>query len=382
MTVKDLAQGLAIKSAELVKSMMTMGMTVTVNQTLDYDSAVLIIEELGHIAKQGKSRDVEKELLPDREIGQNIQPRAPVVTVMGHVDHGKTSLLDYIRKTRVAAGESGGITQHIGAYRVDFGSKGEITFLDTPGHAAFTAMRLRGAQATDIVVLVVAVDDGVMPQTKEAIEHSQAAKVPIVVAINKIDKPDADPEKIKTELSQHGIVPESWGGDNICVEVSAKTGQGIDQLLDAILLQAEVMELKAAVDGMVQGIVIESALDRGRGPISTMLVQQGTLKKGTIILAGKEYGKVRSLLDENGDMLEEAGPSVPVLVLGLTGMPEAGEEAIAVETERQAKEITEFRQEKVRDAKNRSLGQFISSDNFLEKIPDSRYYKCENFVKN
>ena len=349
ISVVDLAQGLAVKSGDLVKKMMDMGIMSTINQTLDQDTAVLIVEELGHRAVAEKSEDAESGLIDslDDESAEKIS-RPPVVVVMGHVDHGKTSLLDYIRSTKVHSSEAGGITQHIGAYHVET-DKGVITFLDTPGHAAFTAMRARGTEVTDIAVLVVAADDGVMPQTIEAIEHAQEAKTPVIVAFTKIDKEGMDTEKIRGELAKHNIVSEAWGGENIFVEVSSKSGQGIDELLDAILLQAEIMELKAAVSGFAKGTVIEATLDKGRGVIATMLVKRGVLKKGDILLAGMEFGRVRAMVDESGRMLSEAGPSIPVGILGLSGAPAAGDEFIVVENERQAREVVDLRRRKQRD---------------------------------
>jgi len=349
ITVSDLAQKMSVKSAEVIRTMMNMGSMPTINQMLDQETAAIVVEEMGHIPKLQQADALEEDLFEDETAGEHIA-RAPVVTIMGHVDHGKTSLLDYIRRTKVASGEAGGITQHIGAYRVDT-DRGMITFLDTPGHAAFTAMRVRGAQVTDIVVLVVAADDGVKPQTVEAIQHAKAAQVPLIVAINKIDKPDADVDRVKQELSQHEIISEEWGGDTIFVTVSAKTGQGVDDLLEAISLQAEVMELKAAETGRARGVVIESSLDKGRGAIATVLVQQGTLSKGDILLTGSEYGRVRAMLDENNDNVVSAGPSTPVLVLGLSGTPNAGDEAIVVADERKAREIALFRQGKYRDVR-------------------------------
>ncbi|HHB13442.1 MAG TPA: translation initiation factor IF-2, partial [Chromatiales bacterium] len=304
----------------------------------------------GHKAKPYQRKDVEAELEIAEEVAGEAVPRPPVVTIMGHVDHGKTSLLDYIRKSKVAEGEAGGITQHIGAYHVETGHGG-ITFLDTPGHAAFTAMRARGAQVTDVVILVVAADDGVMPQTVEAIQHAKAAGVPIIVAINKIDKPEADPDRVTNELAQHEVIPEAWGGDTIFVPVSAKTGQGIDDLLDAILLQAEVLELKAPREGPARGVVIEASLDKGRGPVATILVQQGTLKRGDMLLAGTEYGRVRAMFNERGQQVQHAGPSMPVQVLGLSGVPNAGDEAMVVADERKAREVAEARREKLRESK-------------------------------
>ncbi len=349
ITVADLAQKMAVKAAEVIKVLMQMGTMVTINQVLDQETAAIVVEEMGHKAKLLKENAIEEELVQEAEEGEAL-PRAPVVTIMGHVDHGKTSLLDYIRKSQVAAGEAGGITQHIGAYRVNT-PNGDITFLDTPGHEAFTAMRARGAKVTDIVVLVVAADDGVMPQTREAIQHARAAGVPLIVAINKIDKPEADIDRVKQALAQEEVIPEDWGGDTIFVPVSAKTGEGVDQLLEAISLQAEILELKAVAEGPARGVIIESRLDKGRGPVATMLVQKGTLKKGDILLAGVEFGRVRALIDDQGKSVNEAGPSVPVEVLGLSGTPNAGDEAVVVPDERKAREIAAFRQEKLRDMK-------------------------------
>jgi len=350
ISVADLAQRMSVKAAELIKVMIKMGSMVTINQMLDQDTAVIVVEEMGHRAKLHKEDAIEDSVVvSDQDDGEAIT-RAPVVTIMGHVDHGKTSLLDYIRASKVASGEAGGITQHIGAYHVDL-DRGSITFLDTPGHAAFTAMRARGAQVTDIVVLVVAADDGVMPQTQEAVQHAKAAGVPLIIAVNKIDKPDADPERIKNELSQFDVIAEDWGGDTMFANVSAHTGEGVDALLDAILLQAEVLELKAVKDGYARGTVIESRLDKGRGTVATVLVQKGTLQKGDILLAGLEYGRVRALLNEFGQPINEAGPSIPVEVLGLSGSPGAGDEAVVVENERKAREVALFRQGKYRDVK-------------------------------
>ncbi len=350
ITVAELAQKMSIKAAEVIKLMMKMGSMVTINQVIDQSTAAIVVEELGHTAKLLSESALEEELAQaEAGTGEKIT-RAPVVTIMGHVDHGKTSLLDYIRRAKVAAGEAGGITQHIGAYHVQT-EKGMISFLDTPGHEAFTAMRARGAKVTDIVVLVVAADDGAMPQTIEAIQHARAAGVPLVVAVNKIDKPDADPERVKQELVQHGVVPEEWGGDAIFVNVSAKTGAGVDALLDSILVQAEIMELTAVCEGSASGVVIESSLDKGRGPVATILVKSGTLRKGDILLTGHEYGRVRAMLDEAGKNIDEAGPSIPVVVLGLSGTPNAGDLAIVVTEERKAREIALFRQGKFRDVK-------------------------------
>ncbi len=352
ISVSDLAQRMSVKATELIKVLMKMGVMATINQTLDQDTASIAVEELGHIPKLVAADDLETQLeqLQAQEITGEAVPRPPVVTIMGHVDHGKTSLLDYIRRTRVAAGEAGGITQHIGAYHVET-PKGVISFLDTPGHAAFTAMRARGAQVTDIVILVVAADDGVKPQTVEAIQHAKAAGVPLVVAINKIDKPEADPDRVRTDLSQHEVISEEWGGDTQFVPVSAKTGEGIDALLDAVLLQAEVLELAAIADGPAQGAVIESSLDKGRGPVATILVQQGTLRKGDMLISGTEYGRVRAMFDEAGKPIDCAGPSMPAVVLGLSGTPNAGDEAVVVTDERKAREVAQFRQQKRREIK-------------------------------
>ncbi|WP_455209034.1 translation initiation factor IF-2 [Kaarinaea lacus] len=350
ITVAELAQKMSVKAAELIKALMKLGSMVTINQVLDQDTAAVVVEEMGHKVKLVRTDAIEEDLAQELAFEGEVIHRAPAVTIMGHVDHGKTSLLDYIRKSKVAEGEAGGITQHIGAYRVETG-KGAITFLDTPGHAAFTAMRARGAKATDIVVLVVAADDGVMPQTKEAIQHAKAAEVPIVVAVNKVDKEDAQPDRVKQELVAEEVVPDDWGGDTQFIEVSAKTGKGIDELLDAILLQSEMLELTSVKDAPARGVVIESRLDKGRGPVATVLVQNGTLRKGDVLLAGQEYGRVRALLDENGNQLDEAGPSTPVEVLGLSGAPPAGDEAICVPDERKAREVALFRQGKFRDVK-------------------------------
>jgi translation initiation factor IF-2 len=349
ITPQEIAQKMAVKATEVIKTMLNMGVMATINQPIDRDTATLVVEEMGHIAKVLKGDQVEEDL-QGAEAPETEAPRPPVVTVMGHVDHGKTSLLDYIRTTKVAAGEAGGITQHIGAYHVET-AKGMVTFLDTPGHAAFTAMRARGAKATDVVVLVVAADDGVMPQTIEAIQHAKAAGVPIVVAVNKIDKPDAEPDRVRTELSKHDVIAEEWGGTNMFVQVSAKTGQGVDALLDAILLQAEVLELTAAADGLATGIVIESSVEKGRGAVATVLVKKGTLKLGDPIIAGNEFGRVRAMFDENGKPVDSAAPSIPVQVLGLQGSPNAGDEFLAVENERKAREVALYRQGKFRDVK-------------------------------
>ena len=351
ITVAALAQKMSVKAAEVIKVLMKLGSMVTINQVIDQETAMIVVEEMGHVAKPAKLDDPESFLVDDGEKHDVVsEPRAPVVTVMGHVDHGKTSLLDYIRRTRVASGEAGGITQHIGAYHVNT-PRGMITFLDTPGHEAFTAMRARGAKVTDLVVLVVAADDGVMPQTLEAVNHAKAAKVPILVAVNKIDKPEANPEKIRQELAAHEVVPEQWGGDAMFQDVSAKTGQGIDELLERILLQAEVMELKAPKDAPARGVVIEARMDKGRGPVATILVQSGTLKRGDIVLAGAVFGRVRAMLDEAGHSIQEGGPSIPVEVQGLSDVPLAGEEVIVLSDERKAREIALFRQGKFREVK-------------------------------
>ena len=351
IAVSELAQRMAVKASEVIKILFNMGAMVTINQVIDQDTATLVVEELGHTAKAVSGADRDESLLADEQQveGEKV-PRAPVVTIMGHVDHGKTSLLDYVRRTKVAAGEAGGITQHIGAYHVET-AKGGVTFLDTPGHAAFTAMRARGAQATDIVILVVAADDGVKPQTVEAIQHARAAEVPIVVAINKIDKEGADIDRVKNELSQREVISEDWGGDTLFVNVSAHTGEGIEALLDSILLQAEVMDLTAVAEGPAQGIVIESSLEKGRGAVATLLVQSGTLKQGDMIIAGEEYGRVRNMFDETQQSIEAAGPSTPVVVLGLSKTPSAGDDFLVVKSERKAREVAEFRQSKSRETK-------------------------------
>ncbi|OOF80973.1 translation initiation factor IF-2 [Rodentibacter ratti] len=351
ITVAELANKMAVKATEIIKMMMKMGEMVTINQVLDQETAQLVAEELGHKVILRNENELEEAVLGDRDVNAEKVTRAPVVTIMGHVDHGKTSLLDYIRKAKVAAGEAGGITQHIGAYHVEMDDGKMITFLDTPGHAAFTSMRARGAKATDIVVLVVAADDGVMPQTIEAIQHAKAAGAPLVVAVNKIDKPEANPERVEQELLQHEVISEKFGGDVQFVPVSAKKGLGIDELLDAILLQSEVLELTAVKDGMASGVVIESYLDKGRGPVATILVQSGTLHKGDIVLCGFEYGRVRAMRDENGKEIDEAGPSIPVEVLGLSGVPAAGDEATVVRDEKKAREVALYRQGKFREVK-------------------------------
>ncbi len=350
ITVADLAKRMSVKAAAVIKVMIGLGAMATINQVIDQETAIIVVEEMGHVARILKDDAIEHTLDDALTKGSVDEPRAPVVTIMGHVDHGKTSLLDYIRRTKVAAGEAGGITQHIGAYHVST-PKGDITFLDTPGHAAFTAMRARGAQATDIVILIVAADDGVKPQTVEAVQHAKAAKVPMIVAINKMDKPGVDPERVMNELSGYDVIPEAWGGDTMFVNISAKSGLGIDNLLDAVLLQAEVLELTAHTDGAAKGVVIESRLDKGRGPVATILVQRGTLRKGDILLAGFQYGRVRALVSDSGQLVDSAGPSIPVEVLGLSAIPHAGDEAIVVPDEKRAREVALFRQGKFRDVK-------------------------------
>jgi translation initiation factor IF-2 len=363
ITVADLAQKLALKGGDVVKALFKMGVMATINQIVDHDTAVLVTEELGHKALRADEGNVEEVLLAHVEDVQGDKaPRPPVVTIMGHVDHGKTSLLDYIRRTKVASGEAGGITQHIGAYHVET-PKGTISFLDTPGHAAFTQMRARGAKLTDIVVLVVAADDGVMPQTIEAVQHAKAAGVPLIVAINKIDKSDADPSRVKNDLLGQDVVAEEFGGDTQMVELSAKTGQGVDNLLDAISLQAEVLELRAVPDGRATGVVIESALDKGRGPVATVLVQQGRLQKGDYLVCGTQYGRVRALFDETGKQVQDAGPSIPVQVLGLSGVPDAGDDFVVVEDERLAKDVAQQR-----DAKRRESRLVSQAGNRMEDI--------------
>ncbi|HEY7928471.1 MAG TPA: translation initiation factor IF-2 [Steroidobacteraceae bacterium] len=350
ITVAELAQKMAVKATEVITVLMNLGVMATINQPIERDTAMLVVEEMGHTAKILKENQIEEGLQGEEAAAEHLEMRPPVVTVMGHVDHGKTSLLDYIRRTKVAAGEAGGITQHIGAYHVEV-PRGAVTFLDTPGHAAFTAMRARGAKATDVVVLVVAADDGVMPQTIEAIQHARAANVPIVVAVNKIDKSDADPDRVRTELSKYDVIPEAWGGQNMFVNVSARTGEGIDQLIEAVLLQAEVLELKAPRGGLAAGVVIEASMEKGRGAVITALVKRGTLKVGDAILAGSEFGRVRAMFDEAGKPVTEAPPSIPVVVLGLSGTPNAGDELLAVESERKAREVALHRQGRFRDVK-------------------------------
>ncbi len=380
ITVGELAQKMAVKAGEVIKVMMSLGTMATINQAIDRDTAVIIVEEMGHRAKMVKDTDIEQELLETTYSNDaEMLPRPPVVTVMGHVDHGKTSLLDYIRTTRVADGEAGGITQHIGAYHVELG-RGMVTFLDTPGHAAFTAMRARGAQITDIVVLIVAADDGVMPQTKEAITHARAAGVPLIVAINKIDKENADPDRVKNELVQEEVIPEDLGGDNIFVHVSAKTGKGVDELLDSILLQAEISELRAVAKGPASGIVVEASLDRGRGSIATVLVQQGMLNQGDILLSGKEYGRVRAMLDESGREITRAGPSIPVVVLGLSGTPDAGDSILVVPDERKAREVADYRRNKQRE-QELAAHKAAKLENVFARMQDSETVALNVLIK-
>lgn len=380
ISVAELAQKMSIKAIEIIKALFKLGSMVTINQVLDQETAMIVVEELGHIAKPAKADD-PGAYLAETEAHKDVvlEPRAPVVTVMGHVDHGKTSLLDYIRRTRVASGEAGGITQHIGAYHVDT-PRGMITFLDTPGHEAFTAMRARGAKVTDIVILVVAADDGVMPQTKEAIHHAKAAGVPIVVAITKIDKPDANSERVKQELVAEGVVPEDWGGDTMFVEVSAKSGQGIDALLEGLLLQAEVLELKAPKESNAKGIVIEARLDKGKGPVATILVQSGTLKRGDTVLVGAVFGRVRAMLDETGKTINEAGPSIPVEIQGLSEVPIAGEDVLVLSDEKKAREIALFRQGKYRDVKL-AKQQSAKLENMLEQMAEGEVRTLALIVK-
>ncbi len=367
ISVGSLAQQMSVKAGEVIKELMKLGVMANINQMIDQDTATLVVEELGHVPRLVSTDVLEEKLEETLSLQEGTQEaRAPVVTVMGHVDHGKTSLLDFIRKSRVASGEAGGITQHIGAYHVET-DHGMISFLDTPGHAAFTAMRARGAKSTDIVILVVAADDGVMPQTIEAVKHARAAGVPMIVAVNKIDKEGADPERVKNELSAQEVIPESWGGDTQFINVSAHTGEGITELLDAVLLQAEVLELTAARDVPAQGIVIESRLDKGRGPVASLLIQSGTLRRGDVVLAGLQYGRVRAMLDENGKAIDEAGPSIPVEILGLNGTPDAGDQFAVVESEKRAREIADFRHTKSRDSKLQRQ-QAAKLDNMFESM--------------
>ncbi|MDD1636978.1 MAG: translation initiation factor IF-2, partial [Methylococcaceae bacterium] len=351
--VSDLAQKMSVKAALVIKHLMKLGIMATINQSIDQETAVILVEEMGHKAIMQSDDDLEQEMLAEAQVEDTRVelPRAPIVTIMGHVDHGKTSLLDYIRKTRVAAGEAGGITQHIGAYQVKT-DHGSVTFLDTPGHAAFTAMRARGADVTDVVIVVVAADDGVMPQTKEAVEHAKAANVPIIVAINKIDKPDANPEKVMQELSVIGVLAEEWGGDVQFLKISAKTGEGIDELIESLIVQTEILELKAPVEGPASGIVIESRLDKGRGAVATVLIQKGTLESGQMVLCGQEYGRVRAMFNENGKTIKEAGPCAPVEILGLSGTPNAGDEFLVVQNERIAKDLAKHREDRKKFTKH------------------------------
>ncbi len=380
ITVAELAHKMAVKASEVIKQLMKLGQMVTINQVLDQETAMILVEEMGHRAFAAKIQDVEAQLAEmEKNDDAELLPRAPVVTVMGHVDHGKTSLLDYIRRTKIASGEAGGITQHIGAYHVKTG-RGIVTFLDTPGHEAFTAMRARGAKATDIVILVVAADDGVMPQTREAIAHAKAAGVPIVVAINKIDKPGANVNRVTQELVAEQVVPEEYGGDAPFVPVSAKTGEGIDSLLENVLLQAEILELTAPVDAMAKGIVIEARLDKGRGPVATVLVQSGTLHRGDVVLAGPEYGRVRAMLDETGKAITDAGPSIPVEIQGLTGVPSAGEEIVVLNDERKAREIGLFRQGKFRDVKL-AKQQAAKLENMFDQIAEGEVKTLPLIIK-
>jgi translation initiation factor IF-2 len=380
ITVADLAHKMSVKSGEVIKALMGMGMMVTINQVLDQETAIIVVEEMGHTAKAAAPNDPDAFLEETEHAEAILETRPPVVTVMGHVDHGKTSLLDYIRRSRVATGEAGGITQHIGAYHVET-PRGMVTFLDTPGHEAFTAMRARGAKATDIVILVVSADDGVMPQTIEAIHHAKAAGVPLVVAINKVDKPDAQPERVKMELVAQEVVPEDFGGDTMFREVSAKTGQGIDELLEAVLLQAEVLELQAPKNTPAKGLVIEGRLDKGRGSVATILIQSGTLKRGDMILAGTTFGKVRAMLDESGKEIQEAGPSIPVEILGLSDVPSAGEEVIVLNDERKAREIALYRQGKYRDVKL-AKQQAAKLENMFEQMESGEVQTLNLIIKS
>jgi translation initiation factor IF-2 len=368
LSVSELALKMAIKSTELIKSLMKIGVMATQNQSLDQETATLVLEEMGYEYRLTKADAIEDEIIVDRTDKDTVS-RAPVVTIMGHVDHGKTSLLDYIRKANVTSGEAGGITQHIGAYSVST-EQGDITFLDTPGHEAFTAMRSRGASCTDIVILVVAADDGVMPQTIEAIEHTKAAGVPMIVAVNKIDKEESDPDRVKNELSQHDVIPEDWGGDVIFTHVSAKSGEGIDTLLDSILLQSEVLELQAVADGNATGVVVEAKLEKGRGPVSTVLIQSGTLNKGDMVIAGLEFGRVRNITNDKGQVVKSAGPSSPVEIIGLSGVPSAGDEFTVVSDEKKAKEVASFRHDKMRHDKL-SKQQTAMLSNLFDSMGDS-----------
>ncbi len=380
ITVAELADRMSVKAASLIKEMMKQGVMATINQAIDQETAVILVEEMGHKPKLESQADLEEELLREAEPEGERVPRAPVVTVMGHVDHGKTSLLDYIRRAKVASSEAGGITQHIGAYRVEAASGGATTFLDTPGHQAFTAMRARGAQMTDIVVLVVAADDGVMPQTKEAVEHARAAGVPLVVAVNKMDKEDANPDRVKQELSQMEVIPEEWGGETQFVHLSALSGEGVDELLEAIVLQAELLELSAVKDCAAQGVVLESSLDKGRGPVATVLVQNGYLRKGDTLISGTEFGRVRALVNEHGQRVGEAGPSTPVEVLGLSGLPDAGDDFLVVEDERKAREVAEERAERQRE-KRLAQQQAARMENLFSQMKEDEVTTINLVVK-
>jgi translation initiation factor IF-2 len=379
ITVDSLAKRMSMKTADLIKELMKMGVMATINQVIDQETAMLVVEELGHSVKLVSEDDAEKALLIRDDADKELVTRPPVVTIMGHVDHGKTSLLDYIRTSKIASGEAGGITQHIGAYHVET-EKGVISFIDTPGHAAFTNMRARGANITDIVILVVAADDGVMPQTIEAIQHAKAAGVPIIIAVNKIDKEDANPERVKTALGAHNIIPEEWGGDSIFVNVSALTGEGVDKLLDAIYVQAEVMELKSPINCMAKGAVLEASLDKGRGVITTVLVREGTLKKGDIMLAGEEFGRVRAMYDEHGNTVETATPSIPVAVVGLSNPPSAGDEMLVVADERTARDVAARRKHKTRDMRLASQ-QLSKLDSLFDQIKAGEVNKLNILLK-
>jgi len=379
ISIAELAQKMSVKAAEVIKAMMKLGAMVTINQVIDQETAAIVVEEMGHSSKLLNENELEQSLGIGESISGEETVRAPVVTIMGHVDHGKTSLLDYIRRTKVANQEAGGITQHIGAYHVKT-DKGEITFLDTPGHAAFTAMRARGAKLTDIVVLVVAADDGVMPQTVEAVQHAKAAQVPIVVAVNKMDKPEADPDRVKSELGNYGVIPEEWGGENIFVPISAKMGTGVDALLDSILVQAEVLELKAVVNTKAHGVVVESFLDKGQGPVATVLVQNGTLRRGDVILAGLEYGRVRAMRNELGQFVDSAGPSIPVEVLGLSSVPQAGDDVISLDSERKAREVALLRQGRYRDVRL-AKRQAIRLGDVFKKMGEGEIKKLNVILK-
>ena len=379
ISVSELGQRMSVKGSEVVKILMGLGTMTTINQIIDQETAAIVVEEMGHKPKLQNENALEEKIILANQEGGEETPRAPVVTIMGHVDHGKTSLLDYIRRTKVAAGEAGGITQHIGAYRVQT-DNGDITFLDTPGHEAFTAMRARGSKATDIVIIVVAAEDGVMPQTEEAITHAKAAKAPIIIAVNKIDKENADPERVKQELANHEVIPEEWGGDTIFVHVSALTGEGIDTLLDSILFQSEMLELKAIATGPASGVVIESRLDIGRGPIATILVQSGTLKKGDIIISGQEFGRIRGLVSDSGKNIVSAGPSIPLEVLGLSGTPNAGDEVIVVPDEKKAREITLLRQGKYRESKI-AAQRVMKLENVMSQMEEGKIVPLNILIK-